>query len=223
LPTIDIEGSDPAVVADITRSIAALAKLDTYRFVAGVSGRSLLDLSSKDGLYFATRGDASRAHSRSLDVLISFQSVEFDGGAGISSTGHFVMIGDRSWFVEPNKSPAPIPPGSSMPVVIDILLPAGVAERTVIPFAGGYERVGREQHAGIATIHYQATDAGLATYAAVTGVQGAFSADLWIAEADGYLATLEIRGKSASGDDGFLTQIDVTHANDQKIVMKEPR
>jgi hypothetical protein len=222
LPAIDIEGADLTVVADITRSIAALAKLDTYHFVAGVSGRSMLDLASKDGVYFAVRGDTSRAHSRSLDVLLSFQSVEFDGGAGISSTGHFVMIGDRSWFVEPNKSPAPIPPESSMRVVIDILLPAGVAERTVIPLAGGYERVGPEHHAGIATIHYQATDAGLATYAAVTGLQGVLSADLWIAEADGYLAAVEIRGKSASGEDGFLTQIDITHANDPKIVIKVP-
>ena len=94
----------------------------------------------------------------------------------------------------------PFPAGAPTFRLIDLLMPAGVAERAVLPFAGGYERVGAARHGGRDTIRYRATAAGREAYAAVIGVAQIWSANLWIDERDGFLVGAEVRAKPRGED-----------------------
>jgi hypothetical protein len=104
---------------------------------------------------------------------------------------------------------------------VDILLPEGTAQRILLPFAGGFERVGPEDHDGVASTHYQATAAGRAAYAAVTHLRGPWTIDLWIADDGGYLAGVVIK---AGPEDQltFFAQVALSDVNDPDITIKKP-
>ena len=221
LPRLDIEGADPDVIAAIDQAVAALADLDTYRFIDGVSGRSFVDLGEGGGFNIGSQGDLRQTGARSADLLVTSQIVEFDNSAAVSSTERLVVIGERGWTLRRDKKPEPFPAGSSLMRVVDIVLPQGTAERILLPFAGGYERVGPEDHDGVPTTHYQATPAGRAAYAAVTHLRGPWTIDLWIADDGGYLAAVVIQAGPAD-QLTFFAQVALSDVNDPDIRIKKP-
>jgi hypothetical protein len=122
--------------------------------------------------------------------------------------------------------------------VVGLWLPEGVAERTILPFAGGFERVGPERHDGVDTIHYRLTPGGAGAYTNVTGVVGTWTGDLWIASEGGYLVAATIDGtppprptpsappsglvSTWAKDRGLHVVIAISDANDPTIVVKPP-
>jgi hypothetical protein len=104
---------------------------------------------------------------------------------------------------------------------VDIMLPQGTAERILVPFAGGHERIGPEEHGGVPSIHYQATAAGRAAYAAVTHLRGPWTIDLWIAADGGHLVEVMITAGPA-GQLTFFGQITISDVNDPDIRIKKP-
>jgi hypothetical protein len=222
LEPLDIAGADPSVIDAIRHSVAGLDDLDTYRFGAGMAGRSVMNLSEPSGINLAMRGEASNVGTSSLDALITLEMVEFDGSAAVASTERIVVIGKKGWTVRSGEEPEPFPAGAATFRVIDLLMPAGVAERAVLPFAGGFERVGAARHGGRDTIRYRATAAGREAYAAVIGVAQIWSANLWIDERDGFLVGVEVRARPRDEDLGFLAQIEISDVNDDRIVIEPP-
>lgn len=222
LEPLDIAGADPSVIDAIRGSVAGLDDLATYRFGAGMAGRSVMNLSEASGINLAMQGEASNVGTPSLDARVSLEMVEFDGSASVTSSERIVVIGTKGWAVRSGEEPEPFPASGPSFRVIELLMPAGVAERTVLPFAGGYERVGAARHGGRDTIRYRATDAGREAYAAVTGVTQIWSANLWIDERDGFLVGVEVRAKPRGDDQGFLVQIEISDVNDDRIVIDPP-
>jgi hypothetical protein len=221
LPALEIQGADPAVIAAFGAAVEGLADLRSYRFTAGVGGRSFLDLSQSGGINIGARGSITQARLRSVDALVAYQMVEFDNSAAITSTQQAILIGDEGWAIRPGRAPEPFDLGSPARKFVDLVQPAQIAARVLLPFAAGFERVGAERHGGIAATHYRATAAGRAAYAAVTKLRGRWTADVWIADQPGVLIELEIKVGGA-GDDGFLATIEVTDVNDPTILIRRP-
>ena len=105
LEPLDIAAADPSVIDAIRRSVAGLGDLDTYRFVAGMTGRSVINLSEASGIDLAMRGETSNAGARRLDALLTLQMVEFDGNAAVLTSERVVVIGTKGWEVGPARSP----------------------------------------------------------------------------------------------------------------------
>lgn len=222
LGPLEIAGADAEVIDAIRRAVAGLDELDTYRFAAGMAGRSVMNLSEASGISLGMRGEASNVGPARLDALVSLEMVEFDGNASVATSERIVVIGTKGWTVRSGEEPEPIPAGAPTFRLLEVLMPAGVAERSVLPFAGGYERVGAARHGGRDTIRYRATAAGREAYAAVIGVARIWSANLWIDERDGFLVGADVRARPRGDDTGFLSQIEISAVNDDRIVIESP-
>ena len=137
-----------------------------------------------------------------------------------SSSSRYVVVGDEAWSEEDGVL-EPIPEAASVGGLIHEIAPAGLARRILAPFAAGYERVGADPHDGVAATRYRATETGLRAYAAVTGIDGDWSADAWIAESAVLLA-LRIEGRGDGPCDGFLGEISLRDIDDPGIVIAPP-
>ena len=219
LPPLVIDGADPTVVQALRDAAEAIDGLSSFRYRGGTSGRTLMDLST-GGLNFGMEATATQRDIAAIDALVAFQMVEFDGAAGITTTERYVLIGEKGWRVTQTQVER-IDDLTTVRLFVDLLLPTGIAERTLLPFAGGWERVGSDPHHGVPATRYRATPAGIDAYTAVTGVRGDWTADLWIADA-GYLLAMRIHGETRDGSDGFLAEIELTSVNDPVNTVRKP-
>lgn len=217
MPRIEFPDADREVVGEIGRGIDALADLESYRFMTLVSGRSIADLST-GGLDVQLNGSLVTGPSRAVDTIFGFRMVEFDCSAATSSSSRIVVVGEDAWSDEDGQL-EPIPGGIGP--LLDLMLPAGVAERALGPFAGGFERVGREARGGVPATRYRATDAGIAAYQRVTGIDGTWSATAWVADA-GHLLALKIEGEGPGDCDALYVDVRVRDVNDPAIVITRP-
>jgi hypothetical protein len=224
IPTVSIDGADPEVAAAIEEAIAAIDALDAYRTEVELIGRDLFDVRRDSHLDMGMRATVDRDPVQAFDALVGFRMVESDDSAAISSGYRVVRIDDEEWSVEQDKVEAVDPANSSAQTVM-LLLPDETAARMILPFAGGYERIGADQRADVATTHYGLTEAGKEAYAAVTGLPGEWTGDLWIAADGGYLVEARLTARrpdpEAPGRDISYSVV-VTDADEPGIEVKPP-
>jgi hypothetical protein len=229
-PHVAIGGGNEGTRAAIERAADALSQLRSYRYSVDVIGRDLPTLQAST-FDLATEGTLERSTDLAIDAVIGSRMREPDGSAAVSSGGQRYMVGrgfvwgtdNVSGDLEPRREPSTV-------AAIEALTPEGSAARYVTPFAAGFERVGPERHAGIATQHYRATAKGEAAYAKVLAFKGPLTADLWIASDDAYLVAAKVTGQDShvdsrtnnEVDDGFLLDFEVTRANDPANVVTLP-
>jgi hypothetical protein len=219
LPPIEIAGADPAVIEAIGSGIDRLEMLDAYRFTTNVSGRGLTDLSSS-GIDLGMDGSLTNRPSAALDVTWGFRMVEFECSAATSSSSRLVIVDGDAWSSDDGQL-EPVPGDATTIRLLTLLTPAGVARRVLVPFAGGFAEIGSEVHEGVDATLYRATGPGVDAYSAVTGIDGDWTADVWIAES-GHLQAVSIEGRGPGPCDGFLALINVTDVNDPGIVIARP-
>ena len=218
---IAIDGADPTVTAAIQAAAGAVQQLDAYRFLVGMSGRSVLDLSADQHVDWATRGDLVRSPVLSIDAMFGYSLVEYDNSASAGSSSRLVMIGDDAWEFDRDGTARPVKGNIDS---MSLLLPDDFVRRVFAPFAGAYERVGRERHNAVDATHYRATSEGLKAWLLAIDMEGSCTIDLWIAD-EGYLLAAETRCQphNESAGRGFLAQLEITAANDPDISIKQPK
>ena len=213
---------DPAAVVAIWESAERLGALRAYRFTVGIAGRSPLRLDEPTNGGLAMRGSLIHQPTLAIDAVLETQMVEFDGNAGFSASQRFVLIGDTIWAPRSGESPKPEPAAESLDSLRS-LLPDGVVERLIVPYAAGFGLVGSGQRNGVDAVHYRLTTQGEHVYATATSCDGTWTGDLWIAEDDGLLLAADVQCAvpAASGSEaGFRVQLEVTDPNDPTIVIK---
>jgi hypothetical protein len=230
IPVPKIAGSDATSVTAVAHAAAKLAALPSYRFSVDVVGRDLGGLESS-GLDFALRGTVSHANGFAMDTILGTRMRETNGtDASISVSGRFV-VGDSFVWATDNPSGVLEPSRAESTFAgISLLTPDGVASRVVIPFAGGFRRVGTEMHGGVMTVHFRASTRGAAAYASALRFDGDIKADLWIASNGGYLSGARISGtgghlRPSTGallDDPLLIAFEVTKPGDAANVVELP-
>lgn len=216
---IELAGADPTVIAALDAAVVELAELDTYRFTTYVSGRNLMDLRS-GGIELGLDGSLTTRPSAAFDAVLGFRLVEFECSAASGRSSRIVVVDGDAWEEEDGVLVPMANGGSTLPL-LNVLAPAGVASRVLIPFAAGFELVGAEVHDGIAATRYRATRAGIDAYAAVTGFDGDWTADAWVADA-GYLLGARIQGIGLGDCDSFYAEVTVRDAGDPGIVIPRP-
>jgi hypothetical protein len=221
-----IPGANPDVVAAIEAAAARLRAVDRFHFASGVSGRSLDDLASDPLFDIGMRGALVRTPELAFDVALSTSMVEPGGVAAISQTIKVVVIGNTGWAPQPSQTPRPETLEADSLERILLFLPDAILDRAIVPFAGGYELVGEETRSGVAAIHYRATESGLRAYRDAVDVDGACSADVWIATAGGHAVAAKITcepvNPQTSKIRGFYAEFEVTDAGDESIEVVPP-
>jgi len=224
-----IAGPNRAAIAAIEDAAHALDALSSYRMTVDVVGMTVADLQPTP-FDIGARGTVSHAGGFAMDALIGTRMREGDGSGAISGGAQYVAGNGYVWgtdnvsqVLEPSSDP-------SLTESILLLTPEGLAKRVVVPFSGGYRRVGTEQHGGVTTVHYRASAAGTKAYAEAFHFKGAMTADVWIASAGGELVGARIAGTAShkdpsSGrtvDDSVLVAFEVTDPNAAGNVVKLP-
>jgi hypothetical protein len=218
IPPIEIAGADRTVIAEIGAAVDELERLDGYRFRTGAVGRATRAL---NGIDYGTDGTLTNRPTRALDILVGFRLVEFECSAATSSSSRIVVIGDEAWASDSEGGFEPVHEGAATVRFLDELAPAGIARRFLVPFAGGFERVGPHPHDGIEATRYRATEAGIDAYETAFGVEGTWTADAWIADA-GHLLAVRIAGEGPGACNAMAVELDVLDVNDPSIVIARP-
>ncbi len=228
-PSPAIVHPDATATIALRTAIAGLKALGSYRFVGGMAGRGP-DLSQPSSMDFGLSGTLSRTGGLALDAQLATRMREFDNSAGITA-GSRLLFGDGWAWTLSNVSDQMEPtPATSIGPVLEALTPEGLADRLVLPFAGGFRRAGIEVHDGVMSVRYEVTPGGVEAYAAATNLSGKIKANVWVARDGGYLVGFHIEGSgtmpaaSAGGasEDGFLFQVDISHVNDRANVITLP-
>jgi hypothetical protein len=228
-PNPSIAGADAKSVAAFDRASAKLAALESYQFSVDTYGVEVfrLELTTVD---YALRGTINRSNGFAMDTLVGMRMREFDNSAAISSGGRWVVGTDFVWATDNlTRVLEPAGLGPADRAFYLALTPDGLAGRLLVPFAGGYRRVGDEKHGGVMTQHFRSTPRGAAAYAAALQFKGEITADVWIAADGGHLSGARIAGKASHRDpagkvvdDSVFVEFEVTHPNDPANVVELP-
>ena len=204
-PQPSIADPDPAVGRAIGDAIARLDELGSYRFTSTVAGRSFWDLREPTTFDFGMQATVTQRDGQALQGLIGSRLREADGSAAVSSGGQAVLFGGGWAWGASNISGVlePVPLAQLGPFLE--IAAGGTLRRHVLPFASGFRQLGRQQHAGIPTIHYRATAATRRAIAMVANFDAELTADVWIAVDGGWLAGAEIWGRSSRPTSGSWT------------------
>jgi hypothetical protein len=167
------------------------------------------------------QGTLTRADGLAVDALFGTRLREPDGSAAVSSGSRFVLGEHYVWGLDNVSEVLEPMPLEAAAGDITVYLPEGLAERIVVPFAAGFERLGEERRGGVDTMHYRATRAGAEAYAAAFRFEGEISADVWIAREGGYLAAATIEG-TTQPNDPIVIELAVTMPNDPRNVVEPP-
>ena len=196
-----------------------LADISSYRFRIAVSGKSL---GVGSGGTIVMTGTVILKPTRALHFELS--GVTPGSSAGSMS---MTLVGDQAWLDLGTGRPMEVPADqmSSMSSTFDSFRPETLFGSTFNNYGTDFHAVGTETKNGVACTHYQADQKVLATFATVYGVQGTWSADVWLARDGGYPVSTVVSGKaagaSASGGD-FLLSMDITNIDDASNTVSPP-
>jgi hypothetical protein len=194
-PSPTIANSDTDSVRSIAAAAQALIRLPSYRMSVDLIGVNPSDF-HPTSLDLGVRGTVRHDGGFAMDALIGTRMREPDNSAAISGGAQYVAGNGLVWatdnvseVLEPISDP-------SLTAFLVLVTPDGLADRAIVPFAGGYRLVGPEMHGGVRTVHYQATKSGVRAYATTFGFPGSLTADLWIASDGGHIVGARIAGTS---------------------------
>ena len=176
-----------------------LDKLDSYQFAETMSGSSFGAGASSD----------SSGATISGTVINKPDKREWINFAG----SQFIVIGDQEWISSDGTTWTPTGSNTS---AFSTFLPSMLYGTWFDSFASGYKSAGDDTQNGIACTHYKGDNSINALYGSLAGVQGTFTADLWIAKDGGYpVKGVLAFSATAGGQAGtFGYTLDVTHVND---------
>jgi hypothetical protein len=216
-------------VAAIRGAADALDALRSYQMSVDVVGVNLADLQPST-LDLAVRGTVTHANGFAMDALVGTRMREPDNSAAISGGGQYVAGNGYVWTIDNVSGMLEPSSRESVTASMRLVTPEGLAGRVIVPFAGGFQRVGTETHGGVQTVHYRASKRGVEAYVAAFNFGGTMTADLWIASAGGQLVGARIAGKTshknpstgATIDDIALLAFEVTDPDSAANVVVLP-
>jgi hypothetical protein len=184
-----------------------LDKLASYQFTETMSGSSFGAEASSDSSGATISGTVINQPVKKL--WINYAGAQF------------IVIGDQEWVSSDGTSWTSTGTDTS---AFSSFLPGQLYATWFDSFASGYKSAGDDTQNGVACTHYKGDSSISSLYGSLAGVQGSFTADLWVAKDGGY-PVKGVLGYSASagGQSGaFGYTLDVTHVNDSSNAVAEP-
>ena len=203
---------DSADQAGFAAAANALTELASYRVAVKTTG--LVESSAADGQVSMTatlvQGDDPAAQFR-MEGVDGFQAGRLQA----------IVIGDQAWLKEGSRPWRASPGGAAdFDAAYNALSPIDLATG-FDGLASALDEVGTETKNGQRATHYRAdSEASGAVAAGLT----AGTADLWVADPDGYLVALAVAGTwDVEGTPTPVTlTIDVSHVADRANVVRPP-
>ena len=184
-----------------------LDNLDSYQFSETMSGSE-----------FGAQASSDSSGTTILGTVIN----KPDKREWINFAGsQFIVIGDQEWMSSDGTTWVSAGTAAS---AFDAYLPGKLYATWFDAFSSGYQAAGDDTQNGIACTHYKGDSSISTMYSALAGVQGTFTADLWVAKDGGYPVKGVLGVSASAGGQGgsFGYTLDVTHVNDASNTVAEP-
>ena len=217
LPGVGGTGAQPTVgggnggvggTGSLTSGLSAnLDKLDSYQFTETIAGSSFGAQATSDSSGTTISGTVINKPDKRLAINY--------GGTQI------VVIGDQQYMSSDGTTWVA---GGSSASAFTSMLPTQLYGTWFDSFATGFKSAGDDTQNGVPCIHFKGDTSLSGMYSRIAGVQGTFSADLWVAKDGGYPVKGVLAYSATSGGKGgaFGYSLDVTHVNDAANVVAQP-
>lgn len=206
LPTIP--GGGAVGTGSLSQGIAAnLDTLNSYKFTETMSGSSFGAQATSD----------SSGTTISGTVINKPDQREWINFAG----SQFIVIGTQEWMSSDGTTW--MSAGTAVSA-FDAYLPGKLYGTWFDAYSTGYQAAGEETQNSVACIHYKGNSSLGNMYSAIAGVNGTFTADLWVAKDGGYpvKGVLAITASAGGQGGSFGYTLDVTNVNDATNAVAQP-
>jgi hypothetical protein len=199
-----------------------LDSLDSYRFSVEIQSSSTTTSGVEAGTT-AFSGIVNRKDGAQTLEMVSKDetgSVTDQTSVVITADGAWMKsLGDDTWLQLPAEQASLFAQSFSAfrpEQLFSLYFAAAATDNTL---------VGMEQKNGIETNHYRGSDAIGAILSGMTGVNGSWQSDVWIAKDGGYLVHSEAgaSGGDASGGGSFAVVVDITDVNSSSNSISPPQ
>jgi len=210
---------------DVTTAAEKLDDLDSYRFTVVIETHST---QSGQG----TLADGSVTMSGTVinapSPASSLHMVSADPAGTVTDDTEIIVIGAAAWVRSGGSTGAwqaiPADQATFFTALLEGFRPEQMFSLYFSPIGQDNTAVGDEDVNGIATTHYRAGESVGLILGAIAGVQGSWTAEVWIARDGGYLVRSQagVEGSDATGGGRFALRVDVTDVDSPSNTIVPP-
>jgi hypothetical protein len=208
LPSVPGGGGGGGGGNSLTSGLASnLDNLNSYQFSETISGSSFGAQATSDASGTTISGTVINKPDKRLWINYAGSQI--------------IVIGTQQWMSSDGTDWTSVGTSTSS---FSTFLPTTLYGTWFDSFASGYKSAGDDTQNGIACVHYKGDSSINSMYGALAGVQGSFTADLWVAKDGGFPVKGVLGYTATAGGQGgtFGYTLDVTHVNDSSNAVAEP-
>lgn len=206
--------TDP--VADFSRATEALNELDSYDFRVQIQAQNTLASQApiQEGTTAMT-GTVVNAPTKASTLHL----VTSDKDGAVKAETEIVLIGEtaylRSGGAAGRWQQIPAAQAGTFTELMDSFRPERMFALYFVPIGTEATFVNEELRNGVASAHYRGGEEVGAILGPISGVQGSWSSDIWLAKEGGFLVASRagVEGSEANGGGSFAIEVDITDVN----------
>ncbi|HEX5239583.1 MAG TPA: hypothetical protein VFW20_01175 [Candidatus Limnocylindrales bacterium] len=200
---------------------SALDQLDSYKFDVEINSSE----SSTIGSEGVTSLKGAVVHKPQEESLLD-ESVT-DASGAITSESHYLIIGQDAWTkptADGTYTTLPAVAVAGITAALDAFRPEKLFGADFGTLGSDYTMVGTETKNGVNCQHFQGGASIGTFFDALSGVQGSWQSDVWIAVDGGYLVSsnVQAQGATATSAGNFSIDVEITNVNDPSNVLTPP-
>ena len=209
-------GSDGAGTVDFSNAAAALDELDSYAFDVEIKARNTV--TGPAPIREGTTAMSGVVVNRP-DKASTLHLVTSDKDGKVTDETEIVRIGEIAYLrisgAKGSWQKIPADQVGTFTALMDSFRPEQMFALYFVPIATDTTTVGQEFRNGIASTHYRGGEDVGEILGTISGVQGFWSSDIWLAQAGGHLVASQagVQNSDASGGGSFQIVVNITDVN----------
>jgi hypothetical protein len=201
---------------DFSNAATALSALDSYMFSVRIQSSN-----TQAGQADVREGTTTMSGTviNVPEKASSLHLVTADVAGTVTDETEIVQVGPsvylRSGGATGSWQEIPAAQAGAFTELMDSFRPEQMFALYFAPIGTDSMFVGQETRNGVASSHYRGGEDVGAILGSISGVQGSWSSDIWLAQAGGYLVASQagVQGSDANGGGSFAIEVNITNVN----------
>ena len=201
---------------DFSNAADALNELDSYAFAVEIQARNTQagQTSIREGTTTMT-GRVVNAPAKASTLHLTTAAVD----GTVTDETEIVQVGESAYLringTKGSWQKIPADQAATFIQLMDAFRPEKMFALYFVPIGTDSTFVGQETRNGVASTHYRGGEDVGAILGTISGVQGSWSSDIWLAQAGGFLVASQagVQGSDANGGGSFTIEVDITEVD----------
>ena len=211
------------IAVDFSNAAEALNGLDSYSFSVEIQSTN-----TQAGQTVAHPGTTTMSGTviNAPEKASSLHLVTADVAGTITDETEIMVVGTSAYLRSGGPSGAwqeiPADQAAAFTQLLDSFRPEEMFALYFVPIGTDSAFVGQETRNGVASTHYRGGEDVGAILGSISGVQGSWSSDIWLAQAGGFLVASQagVQGSDANGGGTFAIEVNITNVDSAPPVTK---